>query len=272
MTALDENKAGKLAALPQLGIAVPATVSAAITGYEAVMALPVPAPPLRPDADRRAITALADELARGALTGKRPAAVPQPLDVTAITRARQDDQDALDRAALARELRSAAAVVLCQVFSGENGQQVIGAIQARHAEVVDGLCKRARRLPPGADETSALEQGGQHRTDWLACRDAVAELARLRDALRQVDSRPPPPPEDGIVICSHWERSGKLAGAWLAPSGTTTHGDLGSLEFWLSAAREPAYQFWLPSAAEQSARIAELRAERQARRLQASAR
>jgi hypothetical protein len=271
MAISDEYRAGQLAALAQLGIALPATVRAAITGYEAVLALPVPAPPHH-GADRRAITALADELARDALTGNRPAAPPQPLDVSAITRARQEDQDALDRAALARELRAAAAVVLCQVFGGENGQQVIGAIQARHAEVVDGLGKRARRLPPGASEQTALEVGGAHRADYLAARDAVAELARLREVLRLVDPGTPPEPVDGLSFCSGWEQTGKLAGTWLAPAGVTTHGALGSLEFWLSATREESYEFWLPTAAAQSARIAELRAARQAQRFQAAAR
>jgi hypothetical protein len=270
MAISDEYRAGKLAGLAQLDLALPASARAAITGYEAVLALPVPAPPY-PGADRRAITALADELARDALTGKRPAAPPQPLDVSAVSRARQDDQAALDRAALARELRAAAAVVLCQAFAGETGQQVIGAIQARHADVVDGLVKRARRLPPGASEQTALETGGQHRADWLAARDAVAELDRLREALRLADPGTPPDPDDGIAITTGWERTGALARAWLAPAGTTTHGDLGTLEFWLSAAREDGYEYWLPAAAEQAARIAELRAARQAQRLQAAA-
>jgi hypothetical protein len=270
MTASDEHRAGKLAALAQLDLALPATVRAAITGYEAVLALPVPAPPY-PGADRRAVTALADELARDALTGKRPAAPSQPLDVSPVTRARQDDQDALDRAALARELRSAAAVVLCQVFGGEDGQQVIGAIQARHAEVVDGLRRHARVLPEGADEATALERGGAIRTSFLAARDAVAELGQLRDAIRLVDDGTPPEPVDGVSICLRWEKTGRLAGTWLAPAGTTRHGDLGSLGFWISAAREPAYRLWAPTAAEQRARLAEIRAERQEQRARAAA-
>jgi hypothetical protein len=190
--------------------------------------------------------------------------------VSPVTRARQDDQDDTDRAALARELRSAAAVVLCQVLSGENGQQVIGAIQARHADVADGLCKRARRLPPGADERSALETGGQHRADWLAVRDAVAILHRLREAIRLVDPGVPPAPDDGLSMCVGWERSGRLAQTWLAPIGATTFGPIGSLEFWLGAGREQGFEWWLPAAAEQAARLAELRADRHARRLQAA--
>jgi hypothetical protein len=271
MAISDEFRAGKLAELARLDLALPVTARAAITGYEAIMALPVPAAPY-PGADRRAVAALADELARQALTGKRPAAPPVPLDVSAITAARRDAEQADDRAALARELRVAAAAVLVQTLGGENGQQVIGAVQARHGDLVDGLVKRARRLPPGADEQTALETGGQHRADFLAARDAVAELNRLREALRLVDHGTPPEPVDGLAFCSGWEQSGALAGAWLAPTGTTIHGDLGSIEFWLSASRVDGYRWWLPSAAEQRERIAELRADRQARRAQAAAR
>jgi hypothetical protein len=270
MVISDEYRAGKLAALTQLDVALPATVRAAITGYEAVLALAVPDPPY-PGADRRAITALADELARDALTGQRPAAPAQPLDVSPVTRARQDDQDALDRAALAREFRAAAAAVLCQVFSGENGQQVIAAIQARHQAIVADLVKRARRLPPGASEQTALETGGQHRADFLAARDAVAELAQLREAIRLVDHGTPPEVDDGMSYCSGWERTGNLAGTWLAAAGVTTHGAPGSLEFYLSAARVPEYDLWLPAAAQQAARLAELRAGRQAQRARAAA-
>jgi hypothetical protein len=268
MAISDEYRAEKLAALARLDLTLPAPVRAAIGGYEAVMALPVPAPPFR-GADRRAITALADELARDAIIGKHPARPPQPLDVTPIRQARQDDQDAHDRAALARELRAASAVVLCQVFGGDIGQQVIEALQARHAEVIDGLCKRARRLPPGADEQTALQAGGQVRLDYLAAVDAVATLAELRTALRLVDPGTPPEPDDGMAACSHWEQTGKLAQTWMAPTGDTTHGTPGTLSWWLSVARQDGYVLWLPTAAEQAARLAELRHDRQAQRLAA---
>jgi hypothetical protein len=87
-----------------------------------------------------------------------------------------------------------------------------------------------------------------------------------------VDHGTPPAPDDGIAITTGWERSGALAATWLAPTGTTTHGDLGSLPFWLSAAREQGFDWWLPTAAEQHARIGELRGARQAQRLQAATR
>ena len=57
----------------------------------------------------------------------------------------------------------------------------------------------------------------------------------------------------------------------MAPSGTTTHGEPGSLEFWLSAGRVPEYDLWLPTSAEQAARLAQLRTDRQAQRARAAA-
>src|SRR5215469_4252551 len=105
--ATTELRAEQLTTLAHFGqLTLPAPVATAISGYEAVMASPAPPMPER-GADPRAIAATADELARQAMLGKQPVPPPQPLDVTPITRARQADQDALDRVALARELRTA---------------------------------------------------------------------------------------------------------------------------------------------------------------------
>jgi hypothetical protein len=260
--------AGQLVALADLGIELPPAVVNAIAAFGAAEQIRVPAPPPRPGVlVRQAMTAEADRLAREA------AASPSPsfdlTDVSVITEARAEEQRIIDRQAFAAEARNAAALVLGQAVAHAR-DEVIASIQAKHHAIVTDLVKRARRLPPGADDQTALDAGGQHRADYLAVRDHVAELARLRNALRGVDSHPPPEPVDGIAICSHWERSGALARSWLAPTGTTTHGDLGSLEMWLSAGREPGYEWWLPTSAEQTNRIAELRADRQARRLQAA--
>src|SRR5215831_16590402 len=116
-----EHRAEQLTALAQLDLALPAAARTAIGGYQSVMALAVPPQP-QPGADQRATSALADELARDALTGKTPAVPSLPLDVTPITAARQAEQDARDRSALARELRASAAAVLCQAFTGTTGQ------------------------------------------------------------------------------------------------------------------------------------------------------
>jgi hypothetical protein len=261
----------QLAMLDGLGIELPPAVTGAIRAFTAAGALRVPAPPRPGVLVRQAVTAEADRLARKAAESARPSF--DLGDVSAITAARAAEQAAADRQALAAEVRDAAALVLAGAVAG-NRADLIAAIQAKHGALAADLVKRARRLPPGASETSALEAGGQHRADFLACRDHAAGLARLRDGLRLVDDRPPPEPDDGVAFCSAWEQTGKLAAAWLAREGTTVYGPLGSLEFWLSAAREDgdrAYQWWLPTSAQQSARIAALRTERHAQQVVANA-
>jgi hypothetical protein len=256
---------GQLAALADLGIELPPAVTNAITAFGAAEQIRTPAPPRPGVLVRQAMTAEADRLARDAAASPTPSF--DVTDVSAITAARAEEQAIIDRQAFAAEVRDAAALVLAEAVT-QARDEVTASIQHKHQAIVTDLVKRARRLPPGADDQTALEAGGQHRADYLTVRDHVAELARLRTALRSVDSHPPPEPVDGIAICSHWERSGALARSWLAPSGTSTHGDLGSIEFWLSAGREPGYEWWCPTSAEQANRIAELRADRQAQRLQ----
>lgn len=254
-----EHRAAQLARLTALDITLPAPVTTAIAGYQAIMALPAPPVP-EYGADRRAITALADQLARRALTGSRPAIPAVPLDVTPVRQARQDDQDALDRAAAARELRAAAAAVLCATVSGQNAQRATGAVQARHREVMTELARQARLLPPDADDQAALEAGGQVRESYLAARDLAALITQLREAVPLIEDRQPDYTTDGLDICLSFEKTGRLyTGGWLAPSGTSIHGLLGSFEFYLSACREPDYEWWLPSAAELRARAAQLR-------------
>jgi hypothetical protein len=264
---ITEHRAAELAGLAQLDqLALPAQVRTTISGYEAVMAIPSPGMPEH-GADRRAITDLADRLARDAMLGKRPAAVPQPLDVAVITAARQADQDALDRAALARELRAAAAAVLCQVFSGDSGQQVIAALQVRHREVMAELVRHARKLPEAASDATALEHGGEIRESYLAARDVTALVTQLRDAVTLIEEPPPWMPDD-LERCLMYEKSARLyATAWLAPSGISTHGPLGTFEFYISAARETGYEWWLPSTAELDARAAQVREKMQANRV-----
>jgi hypothetical protein len=260
-----EHRAGQLAQLAHLDLALPAQVRTAIGGYEAVMALPVPPPPEH-GAIQRAIADTADRMARDALLGKRPAAPPVPLDVTAITRARQDDQAALDRTALARELRGTAAVVLCQLLAGEAGQQVIGAIQAKHADVMTELTRHARALPEGADDRAALESGGAVREHYLACRDRTALVSQLREAVALTEG-PPSYMPDGLEICLGFEKTGRLYGTWLAPTGTSAHGSPGTLGFYLSVCREPDYELWCPTLAEVEARAAQFRERQQAARV-----
>ena len=68
-----------------------------------------------------------------------------------------------------------------------------------------------------------------------------------------------------------YEKTGELyRNHWRARTWDLPHGQLATLEFWLSAAREPAFQWWLPSRRELDARIAEVTAEQQARRVRAA--
>ena len=264
--ALTEHRAGQLAQLTALGITLPAPVTTAIAGYQAVQALPFPPPP-EPGATQRAITALADELARDAMTGKKPGQPPVPLDVTPIRQARQDDQDSLDRVALARELRAAAAAVLCATVSGKNAQQVIGALQARHREVMAQLVDHARLLPPDADDQAALEAGGQVRESYLTARDLTTLATQLREAVRLTEDRQSDYAADGLELCLTFEKTGRLyRNAWMAPTGTTIHGPLGSFEFYLAACRED-YEWWLPSAAELDAHATRMREQMHANRV-----
>jgi hypothetical protein len=261
-----EHRAGQLASLARLEhLSLPAAARTAIDGYRALRALPVPPQPL-PGADRRAITALADELARDALTGKHPAVPSLPLDVTAIAAARQAEQDSQDRANLTGDLRAAAAAVLCQVFYSES-QQVIAAIQARHAEVMAELVQHARQVPEGTDDNVALEHGGELRVSYLAARDLVPIVTRLREAVHLVEDRLPPAPSDGIDWCLLFERTGLLAKTWLAPSMVTEHGALGSFEFYVSACKVPDYEWWCPAAGEVEERAEQLHQQMHASRV-----
>jgi hypothetical protein len=257
---------GQLAGLAGLGIPLPAAVTQAIAAFTAAQALRVPAPPHPGEPARQAARDLAARLARTAAASATPTF--DLSDVSAVAAASAEEQRAIDRSEVARELRDAAALLLRETVAAHYAE-VTGAIQHQYQATVTEVVKRARRLPPGATDVSALETGGQHRADWIACRDLVAELDRLRQALRLVDG-PPPEPVDGLSFCAGYERSGKLADTWMAPAGITEHGPLGSLEFWLDAGRSDSYQFWLPTAAEQTGRIAQLRAERHEQKVRAS--
>jgi hypothetical protein len=157
--------------------------------------------------------------------------------------------------------------VLCEAVAGQ-AAKVVAALQARHAEVAAELVERGARLPLGVGDRAALERGGETREDYLAAGDLTAAAGQLRAALNLVEDSPPAYLPDGDERCLAWEQTGALyTGAWLAPTGTTRHGDLGSLPFWLNASHEPGYRFWLPTTAEWRARCAEWREQRQADRV-----
>jgi len=73
---------------------------------------------------------------------------------------------------------------------------------------------------------------------------------------------------DGLEVCLAYERTGRLySTAWLAPITSTTHGDIGTFSFYLSACRESGYEWWCPSAAELEARATQLREQMHASRV-----
>ena len=78
-----EHSADQLAQLKALDITLPAPVTTEITGYQAIMALPV-APTPEHGADCRDIKEIEEQLERDDLTGRRNAIKAVPLDVTPV--------------------------------------------------------------------------------------------------------------------------------------------------------------------------------------------
>ena len=155
--------------------------------------------------------------------------------------------------------------MLCQVTTGQTAAKIITAIQARHRETIAELAERARRLPAGTDDQIALEAGGQTREDYLRCRDLTALANRLREALTVVEDVHATVVPDNLEQCLAYEKTGRLyRHYWLPRAATATLGDLGSLTFWLTAAREDGLEFWLPTSAQLAQRAAEVREQQQA--------
>jgi hypothetical protein len=68
-------------------------------------------------------------------------------------------------------------------------------------------------------------------------------------------------------MCLAYEKTGRLYTTWLGPTGVSTHGPLGSPQFYMSAAREPDYEWWCPARAEVEARAVQFRERQQAARV-----
>jgi hypothetical protein len=262
-----EHRAGQLASLPQLGIALPQAVSRAVASYQAAMDLPIP-PRAGPRVVDQAVTGRAAELVRETPPGKLAELA---ADVSAITAARRDAEQADDRAALAAAVKDAAAERLSQVVSGDIAAEVIAAIQGKHHAAVTDLASRAARLPPGIDTEGALTAGGRVRDDLPRCRDRIAELRVLRAALTQVEG-----PDalalarnDGLGVCVRFERTGLLYRRhWLAGDAVTTAGPLDTEAMWLALGPLKGLTWWLPTMAEAAERAAELETQYRAERVQ----
>jgi hypothetical protein len=262
-----DHRADQLAGLPALGIRLPETVTRALASYQAAMKLPIPPRP-EPRVLDQAIAGRAAELVRETPPGKLGELAG---DVSAVIAARRGAEEAELRAALAAEVKSAAAELVCQTVSGDTGAQVVAAVQAKYGAAVTDLASRAARLPPGVTTETALTAGGATREHLLKVRDLIAELTVLRAALIHVEG---PGAEslargDGLSLCTRFESTGRLyRGHWLAPVSATDAGPLGSEAMWLAYAAEPGLAWWCPTMREAAARAAELEAEFHAQRVQ----
>jgi hypothetical protein len=265
---LTEHRAAQLAGLPALRLDLPEAVTTALATYQTAMKLAVP-PRAEPRAVDQAVAARAAELVRSAPPGKLAELA---ADAAPIAAARQAAQDAEDRFALAVELRSAAAELLCQAVSGSTAAEVIAAAQSKYAATVKDLASRAARLPPGIDTEGALTAGGKIRDDLLKARDLIAQLRVLRQAVAQVEgpAATATARNDGLGVCVRWESSGRLyRHHWQPGDATTTAGPIDSEAMWLSLAPMDL-AWWCPTTREATARTAELEAQFHTERVQQS--
>jgi hypothetical protein len=242
-----EYRAGQLAGLADVdGLTLPVAVRRAIGAYRAAHAL---RPPGRPAPGSLTGMALAD-LAIDAVSAAAASGHPSfRLDVAKVTEARLREQELGDQANLAWEIRDAATLALVQSVNA-SAAKIITSIQQRHGAVIDSLTAAAKRLPGGCDDSVALHAGGSVREDWLNVNAKAAEAAALRALVGMIEGTGREL-NDGIDATTLFESSGALYAYWLAPSGTTSLGDMGSVGFWTSATRAlPDASWWLPSVAE----------------------
>jgi hypothetical protein len=267
-TARPGLRAAQLADLDTLRVTLPGPVLGAIRAYRASVTVIAGRVPVAGTLTAEAASIEARRQAERAAAAARPAFTLDPAPVTA---ARRREEELADAGLLAAAIRDTAAAVLAETIQARMAA-VTAALQARHRDLIADLVQRAKRLPPGTDDAAALETGGQVRTDYLHCRDLAAEEDQLREALRLVEHAPLSGTPDGLTACVQYEKTGELyRNHWQAPTWDLSRfGGLASLEFWLSAGREPAFQWWLPSRRELTARVREVTAEMQARRVRAA--
>jgi len=118
-------------------------------------------------------------------------------------------------------------------------------------------------LPGGQGVVPGSDQAGQGAAGLPGPDLAGVGLGGVGEVAYQAPREVP----DGLTQCLGYEQTGGLYQHWLAPTGTTTLGPLGSFpEFWINADREPDYAWWLPSKSELERRAAEVRAEQQRER------
>lgn len=263
------HRATQLAALPSLGLKLPVTVTRAIAAYQAAQEVRVP-PPAR---GRAANLALADTAINLFTSAAERGAKTITLDPAPIARARAAEQEAIDRAALAHEVKAAAATGLCDICDRHQAA-LLGALRARHNTLVTGLIQHAAKLPPGVDDQVALREGGEIRESYLAARDLAAAIEQLRAAVIEVVDTPvrgggmPGLLERGLSYVKTTAISDRMT-----VDGMTPWGALGSFPFFIGAAQaitDPG-DWWLPTTAEVTDRAEQIMQERQIAKVKASA-
>jgi hypothetical protein len=245
----DSARAAVLAALPQLGLpGLPAQVTRAVVAYTAALALrpPDPPPAARAVIDAVAVEAFAAAAAKGSDT--------ITIDPQPVAAARAAEAAHADHAQVLAAIRDRAPLALCTIVD-QHRAQIIGALQAKHAEVLGQLVPAAHRLPDGIADRKALELGGQVRTDFLATEDLAAQAEQLRAILTEVENVPGRgQPPDGLEISLTYLRDTRLY-----DGPRDAHGEPGSRSFYRSLGRETEPgDWWLPTRAQQHARAGEV--------------
>lgn len=247
------TRARTLATLPALGLdGLPAELTRAVVAHDAIMAMRPPAPPPGP---RTAITDAATQALAAAFT-KGTATV--TIDTGPVAAARAAEAGHADRAQVIAALRELAPPELCRI-ADKHRQQIVRALQARHAEIIAALIPAAKRCPPGITETAALDAGGQVRVDYLATRDGAAQAEQLRAVLVDVEDVPARGEmPGGLEISLTHIRDPRL---YDGPRGE--HGHPGTPEFYrsLGAVTDPG-DWWLPTLTERRARADEIAGQR----------
>lgn len=265
-----ENRARTIAALPALGLKLPAAITKAIAAFEAAQEMRVPAPPAPGQPVRLALADTAIDLfAAAAERGAKTIT----LDPAPIARARTAEQEANDLAVLAREVKAAAATGLCQVCD-EHYSAVLAALRAAYREHAAALIGHAKLIPPGTNDRAALDAGGALRTAYLAAEKAVAAIRQLQAALFEVADEPTPGPiPDRLEQALGFVRTPVVCDALLADGTLTWGGDLGSFDGYLGAARAvpDVDEWWLPTRREAADRADQIIEQRRAAKIKAAA-
>jgi hypothetical protein len=173
------------------------------------------------------------------------------IDTAALSRARQEEQEATDAALILKAAKEAADDHLCQTVDG-NAAGIIKALQDRYSGIAKTYVEAIRHLPEGLTERLALRLPAEIRQAWLDKEDALTELLGLRAMVATVADYREREAPDAMTLAASWVRSDAL---WRqhTPRGATMFecGAPGTEGFFESLARSIDHgDWWAPSLAE----------------------